>query len=204
MTASTAEDRVLRVGAADGAPVLLLHSWWGLTPAIREWSQSLADAGSRVIVPDMFAGAIADRPRKAKTLLRKADTGLVHRCADELAAAGRPWAAVGFSMGAMQACRLAARGDSGPDQIVLFYSGTAPGGDVSRTRRAQLHYVRNDDWFTDQEIEETESGLRAAGVEVESYEYPGSKHWFAERNSPGFDEAAFKLSLTRVIDGLPR
>jgi carboxymethylenebutenolidase len=201
MTASTAENGVFRVGPTGGAPVLLLHSWWGVTPAMHEWAQSLAEAGLRVSMPDLVAGAIATTPAEGEALLGKVDRSLVQRCADELAADGRPWAAVGFSMGAMHACRLAAR-EASPDQIVLFYSGTAPDTKATKTRRAQVHYVRGDDFFTDEEIEETESGLRALDVEVTSFEYPGSSHWFAERGAPGFDEAAFTLSLSRVIEGL--
>lgn len=203
MSRSANEDDVIEVGPSDGAPVLLLHSWWGIKPAVHEWADSLGGAGRQVLIPDLFGGQTADTEEAAKALLgagdRDAKLALVERCADELTAQGRPWAAVGFSMGAMYACHLASRGAAGPDEICLFYSGGDPEGDVSRTRRAQLHYVRDDEYFTDEEIAETETALRAAGIDLQTFEYPGSKHWFAERGSPGFDEAAFELARSRVL-----
>jgi dienelactone hydrolase len=35
-----------------------------------------------------------------------------------------------------------------------------------------------------------------------TYRYDGSRHWFAERGSPGFDKAAFELARSRVIEQL--
>lgn len=205
MSDSVSAAPVIRVGPSDGAPVLLLHSWWGVRPAVREWADSLARAGRRVLIPDLFGGQTADAEPDAMALLGgdpAARLLLVEGCADELAALGRPWAAVGFSMGAMYACHLASRGAAGPDEIVLFYGGASPGGEVTRTRRAQLHWVRDDEYFTDEEFADTESGLRAAGVDLQTFEYPGGKHWFAERDTPGFDDAAFELARSRVVEGL--
>ena len=158
-----------------------------------------------MVIPDTLGGRTVDTEEAAEALLEEIDRDarrtLVERCADELAAQGRPWAAVGFSMGAMYACHVAGRGAAGPEEIYLFYSGGDPEGDV-RTKRAQLHYVPDDDFFTADEVKETETALRTAGVDLETFEYPGSRHWFAERGTPGFDEAAFELARTRVLDGL--
>lgn len=206
MGSSAHADDVITVGPSDGAPVLLLHSWWGIKPAVHEWADTLAGAGRRVLIPDVFGGQTADTEEAAKALLGAGDQGaqlaLVERCADELTAQGRPWAAVGFSMGAMYACHLASRGAAGPDEIFLFYGGADPEGDVSRTRRAQLHYVRDDEYFTDEEIAEAERAFRAAGIDLQTFEYPGGKHWFAERGTPGFDQVTFELARSRVLERL--
>ncbi len=37
-------DRVLAVGPAGAPGVLLLHAWWGMTPAVREWADQLVAA----------------------------------------------------------------------------------------------------------------------------------------------------------------
>jgi carboxymethylenebutenolidase len=203
MTTSTTEDGVTYVGPADGAPVLLLHSWWGLTPAVQEWAEALAATGRRAVVPDLFAGRTATTEEEAKALLPLADYALVQRCAAEISAQGRPWGAVGFSMGAMYACDLAGHGEVAPDAIAVFYGGAAPAGEVLRTRTVQVHHVPEDDFFTAEELAETEAGFRAAGARVEAFEYPGAGHWFAERESPAFDEDAFRLAVSRVAEGLP-
>ena len=109
---------------------------------------------------------------------------------------------MGFSMGAFLACSLAGRGAAGPDELILFYGGQPPEGEVSRTRRVILHVAPGDEYFTDEELAAVEEGFRGAGSNVQTYRYHGSGHWFAERGSPGFDEPAFELARSRVIEDL--
>lgn len=96
------------------------------------------------------------------------------------------------------------RGAAGPDELALFYGGQPPGGEVSRTRRVVLHVVPDDEFFTADEFAAVEDGFRAAGTELTTYRYGGSRHWFAERGSPAFDEAAFELARSRVLEQLGR
>jgi dienelactone hydrolase len=58
------EDR----GMPRGRPLLLLHSAYGLRPAIREAEARLAEAGFVVDTPDLYGGHIADRPEDALAL----------------------------------------------------------------------------------------------------------------------------------------
>ncbi|WP_448611711.1 dienelactone hydrolase family protein [Geodermatophilus sp. URMC 60] len=196
-------DRVLTSGPAGAPGVLLLHPWWGVTPAVREWVDQLVAAGRRVLVPDLFDGATPATEAEAETLADAAladptTAELVAGCADTLAADGVPWAAMGFSLGAFLACPLAGRGDAAPAELVLFYGGRPPAGDV-RTLRVELHVAPGDPWFTEEELAEVSSGFRGAGAEVVVHRYGGSRHWFAERGSPGFDAAAAELARDRVV-----
>ncbi|MFF4832701.1 dienelactone hydrolase family protein [Streptomyces sp. NPDC001315] len=206
MTSTTDADGVTRMGPEDGLPVLLLHPWWGITPAVHEWADALAGAGRRVVLPDLYGGRTAATVEEAEALHEAMDEeavlALIGRLADELAAEGRPWAAMGFSMGAFYASGLAGRADSGPDELILFYGGQAPEGPVKRTRRVDLHIVPDDEYFTDEELAETDEGFRKAGVELRTFEYGECGHWFAERESPGFDESAYALARARVIGQL--
>lgn len=206
MSRSADEDAVMRIGSAGSPPVLLLHPWWGITAAVSEWADDLAGAGRRVLVPDLYGGKTADTVEEAEALQsamdEKAALALMERCADELAAQAHPWAVVGFSMGGFYACHLAGRGAAGPDELVLFYGGQPPEGDVSRTRRVDLHVVPDDEYFTDEELAAVEDAFRAAGSDVRTYQYGSSRHWFAERGSLGFDESAFTLARSRVIEQL--
>ncbi len=207
MSTSASEDAVRTIGLAGNPPVLLLHPWWGITPAVSEWASDLANAGRRVLLPDLYGGKTAATIEEAEALSQAAlddDAALrlIGQCADELAAQEHAWAAMGFSMGGFLACHLAGRGAAGPDELVLFYGGQPPEGEVSRTRRVVLHVVPDDEYFTDEEVAAVEDAFRAAGTGLKTYRYDSSRHWFAERGSPGFDKPAFELARSRVIEQL--
>lgn len=197
---------VTEVGPQGGRPVLLLHPWWGVTPAVLEWAGALAAAGRRVVVPDLYGGRVVATAEEAEALAEGLDHGAVldrlGGIADGLAGRGRPWAAVGFSLGAFFAARLAGRGAAGPDDLVLFYGGRPPGGEVERTRRVELHLAPDDPYFTGEEVAEAVGGFRRAGVEPDLHVYEGAGHWFAERGAPGFDEEAHALARSRVVGRL--
>jgi carboxymethylenebutenolidase len=194
-------------GDASARGVLLLHPWWGVTPAVHWWADQLVSAGRRVVLPDLYGGVTVATEEEAEelaqaTLNDPSARVTIERCADALAANGTPWTAMGFSMGAYLACSLAGRGSAGPDELILFYGGQPPqAGDV-RTRRVDLHVAPGDPWFEDEELAAVETGFRDAGSEVTVHEYEGAGHWFAEEGSPGHDAAAAALARDRVLDRL--
>ncbi len=198
---------VTTVGDPAAPGVLLLHPWWGVTPAVHSWAVELVSAGRRVVVPDLYGGVTVATEDEAEELAQAtlgdpAAAAFVERCADELAADGRPWAAMGFSMGAYLACGLTGRGDAGPAELILCYGGQPPpAGDV-RTRHVDLHVAPGDSWFDDDELAAVEGGFRNAGAEVTVHRYEGAGHWFAEEGSPGHDPAAAALARDRVLERL--
>jgi carboxymethylenebutenolidase len=200
-------DGVQTLGAAGAPGVLLLHPWWGVTPAVRWWAEQLVSADRRVVLPDLYDGVTVATEEEAEelaqaTLNDPSALATIERCADALATDGTPWAAMGFSMGAYLACSLAGRGSAGPDELVLFYGGRPPpAGDV-RTRRVDMHVAPGDPWFEDEELAEVEAGFRDAGSEVSVHRYEGAGHWFAEEGSPGYQPAATALARDRVLDRL--
>jgi carboxymethylenebutenolidase len=193
------------IGDRDAPAVLLLHPWWGVTPAVRWWAHQLVAAGRRVVLPDLYGGRKAETIEAAEALEASLDRDeaarAIDRYADELAAEGREWAAMGFSMGAFFACQLAGRGAAGPRELVLFYGGQPPHGDV-RTHLVTIHVVPDDEYFTEAELTLTEETFRQHGTVVDVYLYYESRHWFAERGSPGYDEEAADLARSRVVDQL--
>ena len=202
-----AAHKVTTLGDAGSPAVLLLHPWWGVTPAVRWWADQLVSARRRVVLPDLYGGVTVATEQEAEeraqaTLNDPAAAAFLDRCGDELSATGAPWAAMGFSMGAYLACALAGRGSAGPADLVLFYGGQPPPpGDV-RTRRVDLHVAPGDPWFEDEELAAVETGFRDAGAEVTVHRYDGVRHWFAEEGSPGYDAAAAGLARDRVLDRL--
>jgi len=203
---SSSGSNLVAVGPPGGPAVLLLHSWWGINTSVHAWATILADAGHHVLVPDLFHGRTANTVAQAEALV--ASVGQEHsqdvaqQAADQLSAQGQPWAAIGFSLGALFACRLTGRGSAGPDEVHLFYGGSDPGGPVSRTRRAFLHVVPDDPYFTALELATTQRALGDAHVAVETFTYRNSHHWFAEPDTPGYDKAAFALARSRVTADL--
>ena len=159
-------------------------------------------AGRRVVLPDLYGGKTAETIEAAEALEaamdREAAIRSIDHYADQLAAEGREWAAMGFSMGAFLACQLAGRGAAGPRELVLFYGGQPPQGDV-RTHLASIHVVPDDDYFTEVELTLTEEAFRRHGTVVDVYLYYESRHWFAEQGSPGYDEEAADLARSRVL-----
>src|SRR5829696_2762520 len=57
----------------DGPGVLVLHSWWGLTPFFKDVCDRLSAAGFVALAPDLFAGRTADDPDEARAMLGEAD-----------------------------------------------------------------------------------------------------------------------------------
>jgi carboxymethylenebutenolidase len=192
---------VRETGPADGPTVLLMHPWWGVTQGILAWQESLSGAGAHVLLPDLFAGRTAATVEEAEALMGSVDgnqsLAAVEDIADRLAAAGQPWSAVGFSMGAAYAGHLAGRGDKAPERVVLFYGGGFPDGPGATA--AQLHLAPGDPYMEDEELRETLQTFEKAGIPVEQHVYDGAGHWFAEPGSPGYHEPAAALATERTL-----
>jgi carboxymethylenebutenolidase len=186
-----------------GAPVLLLHPWWGLNQTIRDLADRLAGDGFTVMAPDLFDGTILTTPEDAKEHLRSltdADSARIRACTeatlDHLLA--RPnvradrAAIVGLSFGAMEGTEVAAA-RSDVAALVCFYSGIfeAPPG------VAYLGHFAEDDEFDDSaqvpDFEKTLSDGSAA------YVYPGTKHWFLEADRPEYNADAAELAYSRTV-----
>jgi carboxymethylenebutenolidase len=126
-----------------------------------------------------------------------AANALLDACADRLSEGGRPWGALGWSMGAFLGTRLTGRGERSPQRFVMFYgAGVADG---SGTEAVQLHVAPGDDLFDPDEEAEALRGFEQAGIRVERYEYPGLGHWFAEVGSPAYDEEGTRLATERSL-----
>lgn len=51
--------------------ITLVHDWWGLTNVVRHLAHSFAQAGYRVIAPDLFDGQIANSAQSAINLVQQ-------------------------------------------------------------------------------------------------------------------------------------
>lgn len=198
--------------AANRRGVLVLHSWWGLTPFFRRLCDRLAEAGYVALAPDLLAGALPNTPDEAENVLATLD---VNRAAALVLSSARalrsvtddpsaPIAVIGFSAGASWALWLAARSPQEVAAVVAFY-GTQH-ADLAASRCAvQGHFAEFDALVSDDEVVELEAHLHLVGRPVEFHRYAGTSHWFFEADRElSHDPAAAELAWQRTEAFLAR
>ena len=189
-----------------GPGVLVLHAWWGLTQAVKDTCDQLAEAGFVALAPDLFDGVVVTTIDDAQAHLAEVDANeLAHRTRSSLqtlrdlpATSGQPLGLLGYSMGASMALWLAARVPEAMAGTVAYYGGQDI--DMADATSAFLgHYVESDPYVDDDELALLEAELHLDGLTVEFHRYPGARHWFAEPDRPEHDPAAAALAWDRTI-----
>lgn len=188
-----------------GPGVLVLHAWWGLTPFIRELCDRLAAEGFVALAPDLYGGPTAATVEEAQALVDGADGERVRAAAlaglealrAHPAVSGGRVAALGLSFGAAWGLLLSTL-DPAIAAVVIFY-GTYP-LDFAPARAAYLgHFAPDDPWEPAEAVAELERALRGAGRELTFHRYPGTAHWFFERDRPEYDPEAAALAWERTL-----
>lgn len=190
-----------------GPGVLVLHSWWGLTPFFKDLCHRLADEGFTALAPDLLAGQLPDTRDEAQRVLLEADMNLSAALVLSSARALRsatddPRGAIGvlgFSMGASWGLWLAARSPKEVAAAVAFYGTQSV--DFAEAEAAFLgHFGADDDSVPVDDIVELESQLALVGREVTFHTYPRARHWFFESDrADAYDEAAAELAWERSL-----
>lgn len=192
--------------AGNGPGVLVLHSWWGLTPFFRAVCDRLADAGFVALAPDLFDGGTAASVDEAQELLARADPNeLAHLTRSSLQALRSiditpdgPIGVVGFSMGASLGLWLSARAADEVAATVAFYG--AQDIDFDGATSAYLgHYADQDDYVDEDELVLLEADLHVLGLAPTFHHYPGTRHWFFEDDRPEHDPDAAALAWERTL-----
>lgn len=199
--------------SGQGAGVLVLHAWWGLTNFIEELCDRLAAAGYVAFAPDLFGnGATAETIAEAEALSAEEDyeaiqvivRSAVHFLAGHSAVTSSGIGEIAFSFGAPYALLAAiALAPSEIDAVVLFY-GNYPGieaDDYAKSQAAFMgHFAENDPYETPEGVEQTRAEIEKAGREAAFYTYLGTGHWFFENNKPdAYDPEAAELAWERTL-----
>lgn len=199
------------VSPGHGRPgVLVLPSWFGLKPYFKQVCHRLADQGYTALALDYYGGRIGNTVDEAKALQQEAESdpdvmgARVQAAKDHLASlrTGESIGILGFSMGTDWAVMTAAKE---PDvaATVLFYGGWSV--DFSQMKSKVLgHYAETDEWQPFEVAKEMETNMKAAGVDVTLYTYPGTAHWFMEEDRPEYNPAAASLAWERTFAFLTR
>lgn len=198
-------------GEGRGPGVLVLHSWWGLTPELKEFCNLLCDEGFVVLAPDLFDGKVPANATEAQQALNDMDpnaaanlvlsSGVALRSATDDPSGSI--AVIGFSMGASLALWAAARQPESFHRVVAYYGTSSL--DYSLMRAEVLaHFVDDDVMVSDDDVTLFASELFEAGLEPEIWHYD-SVHWFAEQGDHGcYDESAAEEAWERTLEFLKR
>lgn len=194
-----------------GPAILLLHSWWGLTPWVRARADAWADAGYTVLVPDLLVGARPQNSAEAELELAAADMDatahLVRSSVDAVRSLSvqprDPIVAVGYGMGTSWALWASVRMPRSVRAVVGHYGTQNIDFDLSRSDY-QLHFAGDDEIVTEDEAAETTALLGLAGRPVELHRYEGCGHGFCEPQSSAYDEQAADLAAKRCDEFIRR
>jgi carboxymethylenebutenolidase len=200
----------LALPAQSNAPgVIVLHAWWGLNQIFKSLCDRLAAEGFVAFAPDLNEGEVAKTIDEAKEIMSSLDGQrkyeIAMAAADVLRARpevrNKPFALIGFSMGAAWSLGLASERPEDFYKVVLFYG--AGEGDFTKIKAEILgHYSDTDEWEDINYVRSMENELRNAGVKTEFHIYPQMSHWFFEDDRPEFNSQAAELAWTRTLDFL--
>jgi len=188
-----------------GPGVLVIHSWWGANSGFVSFCQALASEGFVTGLADLFCGGTASSPEEARRLRRASRREPMYRTLirniDELQSfdgAGADIGVVGFSMGGHWAVWLSQQGELPICATVLYYAARA--GSFAASRSSFLaHYADRDPWVSRPSRRRMEREIEKAGCAYQAFDYPGTRHWFAEEDrAQEYEAEASGLSFERT------
>jgi len=197
-------------GAGVGPGVMVLSSWWGLTPACKERCHALADLGYVALAPDLMAGVQPDTSAEAELELAASDPNTTAALVLSSLVALRTQtrnpeggvAVIGWSMGASWAVWAATRQPLSVSAAVAYY-GTQD-IDFSDLRAPILgHFGTDDEVVSEDLVTEMHAHLLLLDKSVVIHRYAGARHFFAETESvEAHDSAAEALAWDRTVEFL--
>lgn len=193
-----------------GPAVLLLHSWWGLTPFFRRLADRLAERGYTVLAPDLTQGETFSEAEEAQEFLAEIEADRLASLTlsgaqivrDRSADPDGTIAVVGFSMGASLGLWASVRASDLVSKVVAFY-GVQSVDFAGAAAEYQLHLADDDHLVSDDEAAFMEATMGIENLAVDTYRYPGTSHFFFERDREEYDPAASTLAWDRMLEFLP-
>lgn len=208
----TSEGYLALPGSGGGPAVVVIQEWWGLVPHIRSVAGRFADAGFVALAPDLYHGAHTTEPDEAGRLLM----GLaMDQAARDIAGAaaylhGRPEVTgnvgtVGFCAGGSLAL-WSATFSGHIVATVGFYPAMpwermAPRWGGYAGKAAVMHCTEEDGTSAAPGIQEARRAIEAAGGDVTTYDYPGTRHAFFNDDRPEvYDATAAASAWARTLE----
>jgi len=194
----SSELEILLPAVGTGPGVFVVHPWWGRNATVRAYGRALSELGFVVGLPDAFEGDVVTGRDEAQGLLEKHWQAAPGRLGADFAtfaanpAVAGPVSGVGFSFGGFQLLGLM---DSLPlHRLVTYYADRG----VTLGKVPVLGHFAETDEFQDDQPGMIRM-LEAAGPPGGAIVYPGTRHWFAEKDRPEFDAAAAQSAFERTV-----
>ncbi len=191
-----------------GPGVLVLHAWWGLNEFMRSFCDRLAQAGFVALAPDLFSGKVARTVAEAEKLVSQSNEAqdgpqIILSAVEDLskrsAVTGKGLGTIGFSFGGYWALWLASQRPEAVRAATIFYSTGE--GDFQQSRAAFLgHFAEADPFEPEAGVKQLEKTLKDASRPTTFYTYPGTGHWFFEKDrQDAFNAQAAQLAWERTL-----
>ena len=183
--------------AAEPLPgVLVLHEWWGLTPAIRDIARRIAREGYVVLAVDLYGGRTATTVNEAQSLLR----GLVdapdavrdnirqaYVYLERYALAPRI-GAIGWDLGGRWSLQTALMMPDDLDAAVIFYGAIETDEALLETLDMPLLglFGEQDPSVPVRDVQEFRNALGRLGKRADVHIYSGADHGFFFPEDPNY------------------
>ena len=204
-----------------GPGVLVLHSWWGLTPGVKRVVEALADAGFTAMAPDLLDGALPADEIEATEVVAASDANATAALVLSSIVALRahsaepeaPIAVIGYSMGGSWAMWVATRQPESVHAVVDYY-GHQDIDFAELQARVLCHFAEHDPLVGESRTIELQSHLMLLDKVVEVHRHAGTRHFFAEEGVPALgpggetgertevDRAAAEAAWRRTLEFL--
>ncbi len=196
--------------AAEGAPgVIVIHEWWGLNDNIRAMVRQLAGQGYAALAVDLYGGAVAETPEKARELMQAA-------MADSAAADSNLRQAYAYLTDRLKAPRVGSLGwcfgggwsletallfPKQLDAAVIYYGHLVSDRDRLATLGVPILglFGAEDRGIPVEDVRVFESTLKALGKDATIVVYPGAGHAFANPSGQGYRPDAAEDAWHRTL-----
>lgn len=187
------------------AQILLLHSVYGLRPAVRTAADRLRAAGHTVHTPDLFEGRTFDDVEEGMAFKEEVGSDeLLRRAVGEAApllASGATLVYAGLSLGGALAQNLALA-DENARGLLLLHGTSDIREDAATAIPVQLHVAEPDPFESEDWLNAWYLGMRKAGADVEVHRYRGAGHLFTDPELPDYDAEAAEQTWAVALDFL--
>lgn len=199
--------------SGQGAGVIVVQEWWGLTDHIAEVAERLAAEGFVALAPDLFGGKVTHDVAEAGRLASELPVdqavqdlaGAVDFLLGHQAVTSSKVGAIGFCMGGSFVLRLAANQGERIAAAVAFYGvGPIPDDYTGVTAPVQGHYGEHDELYPVERARRQEEQIRReSGVEVEFFYYDAGHAFHNDKNLIGtYDPDNAQVAWRRAVDFL--
>lgn len=195
-----------------GPALIVIHEWWGLNDNIRTMARRLADEGFLSLAVDLYGGAQAETPERARELMQAvnedaslANLAQAYTFLTQNEHAGKV-GAVGWCFGGGWSLRTALALPDSLDAAVIYYGHLITDRDRLATLTMPIlgHFGEADQGIPVDQVRSFEQALDEVGADATIYIYPGAGHAFANPSGRNYQASAAETSWQRTLEFLKR